>query len=313
MMLFRTSSRPEAGRYGRSRRTLGTLTCALALVVGGSVATAPTATAAIDPDPIIFGASGGYQITKLERNIGAPLAEHGFGKLSGPVKSGRMVNIKPTVRWRQVANAGWSSSIHADIRRWADALKKRSGPVLVAFSHEPESRSSDWLGNSDDFKAAWRKVYSVFQRRGAHNVEFTWTMTAYSFIVKPGDDRHHLKWYPGDGYVDNVGADAYNFYNCGPGRGDWLSLEHRARKALQFAKSRNKPLVLPEWASQSGWRRAAWLRAARTWLINNRSSIRAVFYFQSPYLRPGCHFRLNTSTEYQIFGSMAKDRTNFQQ
>ena len=309
-MLFRTSSRPEVGRFRRSRRALGTLTCGLALAVSGSAVTAPTAAAAPADGPIIFGANNSKEIGKLERNIGAPLAMHRFAKLSGPVRSGRLINIKPTVKWQVVANARWNSDVHEDIRRWADALKRRSESIMVTFSHEPEGKSSSWLGNNHEFKAAFRKVHNVFEARGASNVEMTWNATSHSFRVPPSDRRYYTKWYPGDAYVDNVATAAYNWDGCGPG-GPYKSLGEQAAAPLKFAKSIGKPYILAEWASQKGPRRAEWLYEAKRWLIANRASIRGAFYFITNPGASGCTFRLTTDAEFRAFGSMAKDRENF--
>jgi hypothetical protein len=294
-----------------------TLVAATAAVLASSgtlvVHQSQSASAAPTVKPIIFGASGGDEVAKLSTNVGAPLAKHVYGKLNGPVLDGRMINIATNVSWSTVANAKSGSATYNDLARWADTLKKRSGTILVAFSHEPEGATStkENLGTASDFIAAWRKVHDVFQSRGVTNVEYTWTMTSNAFRVKPTDRRYAQKWYPGDAYVDNVSTAAYNWYNCGEGKGQWLSLENRASAPLAFAKAHNKRYVLAEWASQKDPRRAQWLKDARTFMMANASWIRGAFYYQSPTPRAGCSWMLNTSAEYSAFGLMAKDRVNF--
>jgi hypothetical protein len=257
-----------------------------------------------------LGASGGSEVDALARNIGEPLARHSFGQLNGKVPSGRLINMATNVPWRTVANASAGSSTYANVVRWADTLKARPGVTLFTFSHEPEGSSSDGLGTASEFIAAFRRVQTIFKARGVRNVEYTWNMTSNSFRVKSSDARYAPKWYPGDAYVDNVASAAYNWYNCGEGRGEWLSLANRAAAPLAFAKSHGKKLVLAEWASQRDSRRAQWLRDARQWFLSNKGSIRAAFYYQSPTPRPGCYWRLTTASELDAFGDMARD-SNF--
>lgn len=286
---------------------------ALAMTLSTGVVLAPhTADAATTTKPIVFGASGGDQVAKLSSAINAPLAPHVYGQLDGPVRSGRMINMATNVSWRTLAGSSPGSAPYNNLVRWADGLKNRSGgPILFVFNHEPEGGSSSGLGTAADFIAAWKKVYNVFESRGVNNVEYTWNMTSNAFRVESGDSRYAPKWYPGDAYVDNVATAAYNWYNCGEGKGQWLSLENRASAPLAFAKAHGKPYVLAEWASQADSRRAAWLKDAHAFLLRNKGFIRGAFYYQSPTPRAGCNWRLNTSAEYSAFGAMAKDRVNF--
>jgi len=296
------------------RRHLTVVACTLAITATAatSATSAPTAPFADQADAqaqtIILGASGGSEVDALQRKIGAPLARHSFGQLQGQVPAGRLVNMATNVSWRTITNARPGSSTHADIVRWAETLKSRSGVTLFTFSHEPEGSSSDGLGTAAEFIAAFRHVQKVFESRGVRNVEYTWNMTSNSFRVKPGDRRYAPKWYPGDAYVDHIASAAYNWYNCGEGKGEWLSLANRAAAPLAFARSHGKKLVLAEWASQRDSRRAQWLRDAHQWFLANRTSIRAAFYYQSPTPRPGCYWKLTTSSELSAFGAMAKDR-----
>jgi len=258
--------------------------------------------------PIIFGASG--TVAELSRNVGAPLAVHAYGKLDRGVPRGDLVNMKPNVNWQTVASARPGSAVYDDIVRWADTLKNRRGTTMFIFHHEPEVHP---LGTTSEFIAAYRHVVTLFRLRGVRNVEYTWNMTANAFRVSPGDRRYAGRWYPGDAYVDNVASDPYNWYDCGEGRGNWKSLHEVAGASLAFARARGKQLVLAEWGSQSGPRRAQWLREARDWFVANSSTIRAVFYFQTPLSRqrPGCRWRLTSDQDLRAFGQMARDGSRF--
>jgi hypothetical protein len=277
-------------------------------------ATAPLAAVPVATQPLIFGASGGSEVNALALRVGAPLATHAFGQLDGPVPaSARLVNMATNVPWRTVAAAQPGSTVYNNIVRWADGLKARSGTIMFTFSHEPEGASSaaEKLGTAPEFIAAFRRVEAIFDARGVQNVEFTWNMTSNSFRVKPTDRRYAAKWYPGDAYVDNVATAAYNWYNCGEGKGLWLSLADRAAAPLAFAKAHGKHLVLAEWASQADSRRAQWLSDARQFLLSNKASMRAAFYYQSPTPRAGCSWMLTSTAEISAFAQMARDRLNF--
>jgi hypothetical protein len=285
---------------------------ALAVSLSATVAVSPrVADAATTTKPVIFGASGGSEVAQLSKDIGAPLAAHVYGQLDGSVRTGRMVNMATNVSWHTLATSTSGSAPYTNLVRWADGIKRQPGPVLFVFNHEPEGNSSSNLGSSTDFIAAWKKVHDVFEARGATNVEYTWNMTSNAFRVPSGDRRYAAKWYPGDAYVDNVASAAYNWYSCGPGADQWLSLESRASAPLAFDKAHGKPYVLAEWASQAGPKRAGWLQDARAWMLANQGYIRGAFYYQSPLSHDDCHWRLTTAAELAAFGAMAKDRAHF--
>lgn len=297
---------PQSHPSSKRRKRLLASACTSALAVGLSTLATPPVEASY---PILLGASA--YVDELQGQIGVPLARHSFGKLSGNVPTGRLINMKPTVSWSTVANAQPGSAVYQDIVRWADTLNARPGVVLFTFSHEPEGESSRNLGTNTTFIAAFQRVVNVFRSRGVDNVEYTWNVTSNAFRVPPGDNRYAPKWYPGDAYVDNVATAAYNWYNCGEGKGLWLSLANRTEQALAFAKSHNKQYVLAEFASQRDPRRAQWLRDAYQWFKDNRAHVRAAFYYNTSDQRPGCYWRLTTSEEISAFRTMASDRAVF--
>jgi hypothetical protein len=262
---------------------------------------------------MILGASGGNSVVQnLALRVGAPLALHAYGQLNGPVPSGaRFVNMQPNIPWRTIATASTGSSTYNDVARWADTLKARGGNILMSFSHEPEGKSSQDLGTAADFIAAFQKVHQIFTARGATNVEFVWNMTSNAFRVKTTDPRYAPKWYPGDAYVDDVAAEAYNWYNCGEGKGIWISFQDRVTAPLAFAQAHGKKMVVAEWASQSDYRRAQWLRDATAFLKANKASFRGVFYYQSPTPRAGCTWMLSSTADISAFSEMARDRLTF--
>ena len=141
-----------------------------------------------------------------------------------------MVSIKPErrngseVRWAAIANAQPGSTIHNEMVALARDIKRLDGEVWVSFHHEPEAKDRVSFGDNSDYKNAWRKIHSVFEEENA-SVRWVWTMTSWSFEVDKADRRSAGKWYPGDAYVDYLGADPYNWYQCRGDTGRWRTLE----------------------------------------------------------------------------------------
>ncbi len=289
----------------RTRAGLGVVGAVLCSTLAAlSLVGPPTASAAT---PVIVGVVG--DAPSLAASSGASVAVHGYGQLTGSVPTGTMINMHSGVTWRTVSAATPGSAVYNDILRWATTLKARSGSTMLAFHHEPEASGNVGLGTSSEYAAAYRKVVSIFRGAGVTNVEFTWQMTSYAFTVSASDARSAAKWYPGDDVVTYVAADPYNFYTCGPGQGVWRELSQVTGPALTFAKAHGKKLVLGEFASQydtaSPTRRTAWLTAATAWMVANRDSIKAVFYYNLAH-RSTCLFPLRTSGEFAAYAAMVR-------
>jgi len=79
---------------------------------------------------------------------------------------------------------------------------------------------------------------------------------AASTALRRSSSTPTTKWYPGDAYVDNVAADAYNWFTCGHGAGRWNELSTLTDPVLAFARAHGKPASLPEFASHQDARHA---------------------------------------------------------
>jgi beta-mannanase len=184
---------------------------------------------------------------------------------------------------------------------------------MVAYHHEPEAHHSDAFGTPAQFIAAWRKVVAIFDAQGATNVEWTWQMTAYSFRAKATDGRAAIKWYPGDAYVDNVGADGYNWGRCYGHSGAWLSFASFTDPVVAFARAHGKKASLAEFGAVPDSRRAQWLRDAGAYLAARKDVITAAFYFQNGGTRSTdtCSWALKTAAEFDAYGDIARNTTTF--
>lgn len=292
-------------------RRLLTTCAATAVLTAGTLAVAPAASA---HTPMYFGSvAGGYD--NATRQSGEQLANHTYSSFSSKPPNARMLTVHAgSASWRQVANAQPGSTLYNDIVRWAQTIKARGGSVMVAYNHEPEAAAGGYRGTSAEFIAAWRRVVTIFNQQGATNVEWTLQMTAYAFRVNPGDARHINRWYPGDAWVDNVGADAYNWNVCGEGSGKHNELSTLGAPVLAFAREHGKKASFPEFASHANSSRTQWLRNAHQYLLANHDIITAAFYFnRTPTVAANgdCRWALSTSAEWDAFGDIARDREHF--
>ena len=151
----------------------------------------------------------------------------------------------------------------------AQAVKAFGSPMYLTFHHEPEDDLAAW-GTAADYVAAFRHVVNVFRAQGVENVAWVWTMMSWTFDPRSG--RSPESYYPGNGYVDLVGSDGYNFY---PGRTGvkWDPFSTVFQPTEDFALRYDKPWMAVEWGAQEDpavpGRKAQWitdaLATAKTW------------------------------------------------
>ncbi len=107
----------------------------------------------------------------------------------------------------------------AQIRRTARGLAGVEGVVLVEPGWE---MNGDWgyawqgAANGADeraparFVAAWRRIVDIFRAEGADNVRFVFSPNVGNPLAGSAANARHWNWYghyyPGDAYVDYVGA-----------------------------------------------------------------------------------------------------------
>jgi hypothetical protein len=231
-----------------------------------------------------------------------------------------LVSVNPknlagnAVPWATVAAAQPGSAVYNQMKAWADEIKAFGYPVYFIYNHEPEAASSSGFGTATDFIAAWRKFHDVFATEGATNAKWMWTMTSFAFIVSSSDRRYAWKWYPGDAYVDAIGADAYTAFTCDNPSGVWHPLSYQIAGFLTFgAQHPTKPMWLPEWGvvedpAQAG-RKAQWITDARALFKGLAySQFVGIAYFNET--RPGtaCDWHVSTSTSAQnAYNGLAQD------
>lgn len=127
----------------------------------------------------------------------------------------------------------------------AQVVKKFGGPVFISINHEmngtwfPYSQAYDGSQGAapkvtaSDFVRAWQRIVGIFLQEGANKAIWVWSPNAEDV-----GGVSFSKYYPGDAYVDWVGASLY-------GGGPVATLD----ALYDFSRKRGKPIFITEWAT----------------------------------------------------------------
>ncbi|MCW2902791.1 MAG: hypothetical protein JWO67_5056 [Streptosporangiaceae bacterium] len=217
------------------------------------------------------------------------------------------------VRWRDLADAAPGSPLYADLLRQARELESVHGTVQLVFNHEADAKTSRPLGTPAEFVSAWRHLVSIQRAAGVTNVRYVWTMTDQAF-----QQGYAAPYYPGDGYVDAIAVDAYNWYDCRGGNGRWTTLAELIEPHREFGlRHPGKDLMVLEWGSVEDparpGRKAQWIRdAAALFDRPGYRGYRAVLHWDDRFTGPrdggGCQFDYRTSPQsLNAWRAMAAD------
>ncbi|MFM9105729.1 MAG: glycoside hydrolase family 26 protein [Chloroflexota bacterium] len=147
---------------------------------------------------------------------------------------------------------------------WATKLAGWGGPVLLRFAHEMNGAWYPWSeqinGNlPGDYVTAWNCLRARFLARGAVNVQWVWSPN----VDFPGATPY-AQVFPGDGAVDWVAIDGYNWGAANPSQGGWKSFSQLFGPSIRLADTlSDRPLMIGETASaEQGGSKAAWITDA---------------------------------------------------
>lgn len=190
----------------------------------------------------------------------------------------------------------------AEIDARAADVKAYGAPIFLCFDHEPEGPQG---GTAAEFVAAWQRIHDRFAAAGVTNVSWVTILTAAHYRTDPD------LYYPGDTYVDLVGADGYNWYGC-EGRSDpWKPFANVFDAFYRYGVSKGKPMLIGEWASTEDLavegRKAAWIAEA-TDTLKAWPEIKVVTWFDNGPPRFQCDWWIDTSlSSLDAFVAMAHD------
>jgi hypothetical protein len=206
----------------------------------------------------------------------------GFGEAltSNVVGRDLMLSMKPTGDLVRRIGAGGED---AYLRGFASTARDWGRPVYLRFGHE---MNGDWMEYSagraggpsaSEFVTAWRHMVQIFRDQKASNVKFIWSPNEKDFPNRAGNRMED--YWPGDGWIDIAGFDAYNWSDQRPVRGDGRFRtfdEIVAGPYHRIAKLTRKPIWLCEFGTTEP-AKGDWFRrmfASREW-----AQLGAVIYF----------------------------------
>jgi hypothetical protein len=159
----------------------------------------------------------------------------------------------------------------AYLERTARTLQAFGGPVLLRFAHEMNGLWYPWSeannGNRPgDYVAAWQHVHGVFARLGVDNVTWVWSPN----VEYPGS-LPLAGLYPGDGYVDAIALDGYNWGATAGHATGWRSPAEVFDPTLDVVRALapGVPVMIGETGStDEGGDKVAWIDALFPWLAD---------------------------------------------
>jgi glycosyl hydrolase family 26 len=206
------------------------------------------------------------------------------------------------IRWADIAQGRHD----AYLQQVAADLEAFGAKVFFSFNQEPEAeleKGTAFAGTPQEYAAAYRHIHELFDRAGATNVVWVWWVMGF---------MGHIDWYPalypGDGYVDWVSYDPYDFNACRNAAPetprqtiapflDWLTTS---------GTGAGKPVMLSEFGSH-GADRGDWYRGVGE-LVKQTPRIKAIIPFNTEPPAGTCDFRLTSSpAKWEGFAAVAKD------
>lgn len=187
--------------------------------------------------------------------------------------------IIPMISWAGApTNRIAAGDYDVQIRAAARQVRALRGPVMIRWFAEMDDKSnlSDAVSPAS-FIAAWRHIHRIFASVGATNVLWVWCPSGFDF--KTG---HAQLFYPGNAYVDWIGADGYNWAPSVP-NAPWNSFGTIFSAFYQWGASSGKPLLIGEFGvlEDHPGEKAAWFAQTASELRTQFPAIRAVVYFDS--------------------------------
>lgn len=268
-----------------TRRTLlaATLGTGAALALPGPSSSAAAVAArfgAYVPDPFWDWAGWPAQLNAFTSQVGrAPSILHWFcawgGEQPFPAATARKAAARgalPLITWEPwnwslgATQANYrlakitAGTFDAYVRTFALAAKAYAAPVYLRFAPEMNGDWNPWSekvnGNhAGDFVRAWNHVRSIFVSIGATNVRWVWTP-----IVNYNGSTPLAGLFPGDGAVDLVGVDGYNWGTL-RSTSTWQTYSQIFSASLSQIRSLSgKPIWLAEvGCTERGGDKAAWV------------------------------------------------------
>ena len=291
---------------------------------GGTAGTAGASALLVPAQGALLGAFVGTgTIAQLETTLGRKLAvSHNFYGWTDDwttwVRSTLASGYIPLVTWET-----WTNSVgvplddiingahDAMIRTRAQACQSIGQKFFLRWGHEMNGNWYPWDGSHNGasaaatakYIAAYRHIHDLFAAAGATNVLWVFSPNVDSV---PGDAWNQWSnYYPGDGYVDWMAFDGYNWGTVQTGS-TWRTFTNLAGAIYAGLAAKGKPIMIPETASaEQGGDKAAWIAAILPALKTSYPMIKAFVWF---HMNKETDWRIDSSPQARdAFVPMARD------
>ena len=165
--------------------------------------------------------------------------------------------------------------------RWPSRPLLGTGGMSSGRAHRPAVRPRTehrarrplwypWQGDPEGYRAAFRRIVTIFREEGATNVQFLWSamwLDAWADL-----------YYPGDDVVDWVGTTALNHGTGATAEwARWRSFYELFDGQYQAALKWGKPIMLTEVATaEQGGNKAEWIRECFRLLKEKYQMVRVI-------------------------------------
>jgi hypothetical protein len=161
------------------------------------------------------------------------------------------------------------------ILRFARSLAAFPGQIDLRWAHEMNGHWYPWSRGPASYRRAWRRIVALFDRAGARNVRFVWSVNPSLYQRRDAWMRVTRRYWPGARYVDAIGSTMIDF----GGRKDYRVARFAPRLAA-LHRAYRKPIVITE-ANTDFDGRVIWLRDFRR-MLRSTPWISAVYWSQLP-------------------------------
>lgn len=201
--------------------------------------------------------SGFMQATGVHPRLVAEYLQFGDSYNPAEACTAARAGAKLLIQWdpkdvslRGIADGRWDHYV----TRFARDVRAAQVPVVLSFGHEMNGNWYSWgYGHVSPmtFISAWRHLHRLFVAAGARNVTWCWDVNHWIPALAGRAPNYDVSpprwWWPGAGYVDWVGMDAYYETPSATFR----SLFAGSLKALRKL-THNKPVLIGETAAAAG-------------------------------------------------------------
>lgn len=196
------------------------------------------------------------------------------------------------------------------IIKFALEVKSFGHKICIDFLHEFNAGWYTWSGKknganksaTDKVIKVWKYVVQIFRDQNVTNVKWVWTVHEDSYDVPKEDWNHISNYWPGEGWVDIVGIDGFNFYPENPERDvtPYMSFYQCFNKMYKEVESLNTlPIMIMTGTGEFSYKdknKPLWIEDMFQNLKENFPRIKSVNWFNYKY-SDKIDWRINSSEE----------------